>query len=65
MFGELVQRLRSNYEESNKLLDARIEAGTQPSLPWANPQFLLYANLLYVVVTAVLYKWMKGITDQL
>lgn len=57
---EFKDRVIENYFEHNKLLEQRIATGAQPELPFVSPQVLLGANVVYVIVTAILYKWMKG-----
>lgn len=49
-----------NYFHHQKLQAQRIAAGTQPDLPYATPEFLLGSNVAYIIITTVLYNWMKG-----
>lgn len=56
----VVKRITDSASTSQAALEARLAAGQQPSLPYANMGFLLSANAVYVVVTFVLYQIMKN-----
>lgn len=55
----LIDRIITSWQASQENLAQRVADKTQPELLYATPTFLLYANLLYVVVTVVLYKIMQ------
>jgi len=55
---ELAQRLAQSYSEQDALWQKRVQAGVQPTLPFATTEFLVGANAFYLLFTFALYKFM-------
>mmetsp|Transcript_97575 Transcript_97575/g.281562 ORF Transcript_97575/g.281562 Transcript_97575/m.281562 type:complete len:408 (-) Transcript_97575:130-1353(-) len=53
-------RIRDSYVAQQELRDARIQKGSQPTLPWTSIEFLVCANAFYLLFTLALYKIMQA-----
>lgn len=56
----LFMDISASYDAANTALRAREAAGLQPDMPFMEPGFLVQANAFYLLMTAVLYQWMKS-----
>jgi len=55
----MFERLLASWQQQNALLSERVAAGKQPTLPYADTTFLLWANVFYLGFTFVLHRYMK------
>jgi len=52
---DIKQRIVSSWILSQQQIQERLSIGTQPTFPFVNSQFLIYANVGYLVITGLLY----------
>lgn len=59
MVADQMERLVASWQQQNALMGERVAAGQQPTLPYADTTFLLWANVFYLGFTFVLHRYMK------